>query len=252
MRYAAGVNLLLVDAAELDGERVRLRDRRARHVVEVLRAGVGDTVRVGVTRGPRGTGTVVDIGADHVELALVLDGATDAEPATDLVLALPRPKALSRIVQTAASFGVGRIDLVNAWRVDKSYLSSARLAADRLDADARLGCEQGSTTWLPDIAVHRRLMTFVDESLAPRLARAGTTGLIAHPAAQDFLEDAVATWAHKLIVLIGPEGGWIPREVDTLIDRGCRGVTLGSRLLRTHAAVAAVFAQLDMLRRTRS
>lgn len=249
--YTLGVNLLLFDPAEVTGGRVRLDDRRAEHIIDVLDARPGDQLRAGIVRGAKGTAIVTKLDSTSVDLELQLDDHTDPAPSINLVLAVPRPKELSRILQTVASFGAARIDLVNAWRVDKSYLDSKRLSPDRLATDVRLGCEQGSTTWVPDVVVHRRLMPFVDDALAPRLSQPDHAGIVAHPSASQHVEDAVAPPAHTLTVAIGPEGGWIPREIDTLVDRGFAAITLGPRVLRTHAAVAAVFAQLDMLRRTR-
>ena len=48
---------------------------------------------------------------------------------------------------------------------------------------------------------------------------------------------------------IGPEGGWIEREVDTFAARGFTIVSLGDAILRTEAAVAGALAQLALLRR---
>ena len=48
---------------------------------------------------------------------------------------------------------------------------------------------------------------------------------------------------------IGPEGGWIQREVDTFIARGFTPITLGVPILRVETAVAAALGQLVLLRR---
>ncbi len=241
------MNLLLLQPAELDGDRVTLRGRRARHLHEVLRVKPGSTVRAGIVRGGVGTATVTTSSPDVAELCVTISAAPVQPPRVDLVLAMPRPKELSRILQTAASFGVARIDITNAWRVDKSYLQSTRLDPERLREDLLVGCEQGSTTWLPDVAVHPRLMPLLDDVLVPRLANAA--GIIAHPYAEHHVEQVAGT---PIVVAIGPEGGWIQRELDTFVDRGFVGVSLGKRILRTHAAVAGLFAQLDMLGRLRA
>jgi RsmE family RNA methyltransferase len=243
------VNLLLVDPDELTaaGE-VVLDGRRARHVRTVLRARLGDRIRVGVVRGRRGSGTVVELTADRCRLEVELSGGEPAPPAVDLVLAVPRPKVVSRAVQIAASFGVARIDLVNAWKVDKSYLGSKRLEPAALRDDARLGCEQGATTWLPELAVHRLFVPFVDGPLAARLT--GAAGLVCDPTGEAGAERvAGVAGAPRVVVAIGPERGWIEPELASLRGAGFAAVQLTAGILRTEAAIAAALAQVELLRR---
>jgi RsmE family RNA methyltransferase len=165
----------------------------------------------------------------------------------DLVLALPRPKVLSRVIETAASFGVRRIDLVNAWRVEKAYFSSPRLGGEALLAHARLGCEQGGHGWLPDIAVHPRFVSFVDQELGPR---PGDLRLLAHPSSPTWLEQVPPVGPEAPVtVAIGPEGGWIDREVESLLGQGFLPVAISRRILRVESAVAAVLSGLELLGR---
>jgi len=160
------------------------------------------------------------------------------------VLAIPRPKAISRVIETCAAFAVRRVELTNAWRVDKSYLRSPRLEADTLAHAARLGAEQGATTLLPAIGVHERLMELLDTRYP---AKAGLR-LVAHPGAP-----AIETVAHAMpeALAIGPEGGWIERELETLVERGFVPCSLGAPILRVESAVAALLAQLLVLHRMR-
>lgn len=242
------MNLLLFDAAELAGGSgdvvLPAGERRARHLREVLRVGVGQHLRAGLVRGATGQAEVLAL-EPELRLRVLLDGPASPRPAVELIAAVPRPKALSRLVQTAASLGAGRIDLVNAWRVDKSYFDSPRLAAAALAADARLGCEQGATTWVPDIAVHRLLMPFLAGARWP-----GATLLVAHPRAGALIEEVLPPGHTGDVALaVGPEGGWIERELDSLVGLGFRPVRLGAAVLRADTAVAALFAQIDLLRR---
>jgi 16S rRNA (uracil1498-N3)-methyltransferase len=246
------VNLLLLEPGELMGGEATLTDRRAAHVRTVLRASVGDTLRAGVIGGPIGEATIVGDSGDGVRVCFAARSAAPAPLAIDLVLAVPRPKVLSRVIQTVAAIGVRRVDLVNAWRVDKSYLGSARLEPARIDEDLRLGAEQGETTHLPDVTVHSRLMTFLDE----RYATAGDDRrVIAHARGGVDLEVALppATGSPGAVALaIGPEGGWIEREVETFAARGFTVVRLGAPILRVEAAVTAALAQIALLERLAS
>lgn len=243
------MNLILVEPEEIDaaGE-VVLTGRRFSHLIEVLRASPGDRLRAGVVRGARGRAEVIEASADRARLRLELDEPPSPRPRTDLILAVPRPKALARALETAAALGVGRVDLVNAWRVDKAYFQSGKLDADELRSSLRLGCEQGGSTWVPDVEVHRLLVPFIEGQLPARMAE-GPIGLLAHPGAPPLESAARPGTGAPMIVAIGPEGGWIQREVDSFVAQGFTAISLCAGVLRTEAAVAAILAQIELLRR---
>jgi len=240
-----GMNLLLVDPGELaaDGTCV-VRDHRALHLRSVIGVRPGWHVRAGVARGGVGSAQIMADEGGAITLRLTLTDPAPAPLPVELVLAIPRPKVLTRAVETAAAFGVARIDLTNSWRVDKGYLSSPRLQPDALSRAARVGAEQGGTTWLPEISVHRRLMALLDE----RWPGPPATKLVAHPGAPP-IERAILGPTEPIVLAIGPEGGWITREVETFIARGFVPVSLGAPVLRVETAVAAALAQLLVLHR---
>jgi RsmE family RNA methyltransferase len=243
--HAGRMNLLLVDPEELasDGTCV-VRDHRALHLRSVIGVRAGWHVRAGVVGGRIGSAEVRADDGTAITLRLVLTEPAPLPLPIELVLALPRPKVLSRVVETAAAFGVARIDLTNAWRVDKGYLTSPRLQPEALARAARTGAEQGGTTWLPAIKIHRRLMALLDE----RWPGPPAIKLIAHPGAPP-IERAVLGPPEPTVLAIGPEGGWITREVETFIGRGFTPVSLGEPILRVETAVAAALAQLLVLHR---
>lgn len=273
------MNLLLLEPAEVLDLRATVRGRRAAHLRDVLGVTPGSVVRVGLVGGPRGEATVLAVApperedpravtrwaeqddedspaaaapgaAGHVtvDLALRWTEPPSAPMPVELVLAVPRPKVLTRVVEAAASFGVTRVHLVNAWRVDKAYLASPRLAPEALRAAARLGAEQGATSHVAEVVVHRRLMAYLDGlgssdgSRGPRLC--------AHPRVATTVESvplACATPSAPAVLAIGPEGGWIPREVDTFAARGFTLVALGTPILRVETAVAAALGQVALV-----
>ena len=239
------VNLLLIDPRELSGDRITLRDRRAVHLRRVLRVTVGRTIRAGLIRGPRLVLRVTAVADAAVELVVEdRDTQPAVAPDVDVILAVPRPKVLARTLELSAAMGVRRIDLINAWRVDKSYLGSRRLAAESLREALVRGCEQGATTWLPDIAVHKLLM--------PWLASAdfghSNWRVIAHPRTATAIEQVPGPPGHAVIA-IGPEGGWIDREVASFADCGFVPATLGMGVLRVEAALTSAIAQCRLLKR---
>lgn len=250
------MNLLLLDPEELDpARRARLAGRRAKHLLRVLKVTPGRTLRAGLVRGPRCTATVISTGDGEVVVELAQppgepaeDAGVPARPAVDLVVALPRPQVLHRVLQFAAAMNVARIDLTNAWRVEKSFFQSPSAAPEALARHLRLGAEQGATTWVPEVALHPRLVPLIERlGAAPRAGR----HLLAHPGAP-LLE---AVWPRlpkgdgRTTLAIGPEGGWIDREVETWGRAGFRPVSLGGWVLRVEAALVAALSQLSVLHR---
>lgn len=240
------MNLLLVEAGEVTSEgTILLGDRRAEHLRRFIGVTVGQSVRAGVVGGGTGTAEVLADDGATMSLRLSLTGPPSTPMPVSLVLAVPRPKVLTRVIETAAAYGVTRIDLTNAWRVEKSYLASPRLSPEAIGYAVRFGAEQGVTTHIPPVELHERLMGLLDDRWATAAAPP-VTKLIAHPGAPP-IEDAKLTW--PLVLAIGPEGGWIQRELDTFIERGFTPVSIGAPVLRVEAALAAVLGQLLLLER---
>lgn len=262
------MNLLLLSKGELQarGDRhflARLSDRRAEHVATVLKAVAGQELRVGVIAeaddadapsfpaGARGRGQVLASEPDELLLDIELEPLPD-EPAparTELALALPRPQGLHRILQAAAVMDVGRIDLFRSYRVEKSYFSSPSLRPEEIRKQLLLGAEQGLRTRLPPVGIHPRLRPLLDD---PALLRPGELGLLAHPGGLPLEALTAVGSGLRQVLVVGPEGGFLPREVEAFVARGFVAVDLGPWVLRTEMAVIAALAQLGMLARARS
>jgi RsmE family RNA methyltransferase len=243
------VNLLLIEPAELRSDGTcTIFDRRAHHMRTVIGVELGSTIRAGLLGGAVGSGEVIADDGSAITFRLSLTEPPPRPLDVELLLAVPRPKVITRTIEIIASFAVKRIDLTNSWRVDKSYLRSPRLDPGALALAARFGAEQGATTYLPTIAVHDRLMAVLDDRFAepdPSVIR-----LIAHPSAPPI--ESVVTAKLPTVLAIGPEGGWIERELETFVERGFKPVSLGTPILRVEAAVASSLGQLLLLHRMRS
>lgn len=284
------MNLLLLDPGEVDDEgRVRLEERRAQHLLRVLGVEPGQRVRAGLVDGPVGSAEVLETTKRTVVLRFEssadeasadeasADETVAARPApegeVDLVVGLPRPQVLHRVLQTAASMEVRRLDLVNAWRVEKSFFQSPSLSDEKIRYQLLLGAEQGMSTRLPTVQRHKLLVPFLESlsASAPDASEAASSSpapsaplrLIAHPDADATLEavvwEAEAVWevgergsgpARSVQLAIGPEGGWIDREVESFGAAGFRPVRLGRWILRVEVALAVALGQLAAARRS--
>jgi len=239
-----GVNLLLLSPHELapDGT-AHLTGRRHQHARDVLRVQAHETLKVGVRGGSCGTATVVSEGADGLRLKVELGAPPPPRAGVDLVLAIPRPKALKRVIPAVASLGVGRVVLVNAARVEKSYFDSKVLAPQFLDELIDLGLEQARDTVPPVIEVRERFKPFVEDELEQWAS--GAKCFLPHPAAHTPVHAAPRD--QRLVLAIGPDGGWVPFEVALLEAHGFAPISLGPRILRVEVAIPAIIAALRPL-----
>lgn len=238
------MNVLLLEPDELrpDGT-ARLSDRRAAHVLEVLRAGRGDRIRAGVLGGRLGEAAILSAAPGEVVLRPALDRAPPPPAPVSLLLALPRPKILRRVLQATAAMGVKRLVLLGSYRVERSYFGSPHLAPDALRRELVLGLEQGVDTILPEVLVRRPFKPFVEDELERLFPE--RTRLLAHPAGAAPVE-ALAAEERRAALAIGPEGGWTAYEAEELRRRGFHPFSLGPRVLRVDAAVPFAIGQAEL------
>jgi RsmE family RNA methyltransferase len=243
------VNLiLLTEADRVDGAHFRVSGVRARHVAEVLRAEPGRELRVGLLEGPLGRGTVVSASPDAALLDCVFDGAPPPRPLTDLVLAIPRAKSLRKLLPEVAALGIDRLVLFRSWRVAKPYLTQSILASAEHRPLLHEGLMQAKCTREPVVTVEPLFKPFVEDRL-PAFA-AGATKLVAHPGGGTPLANVRIAAEDRVVLAVGPEGGFVPYEVEAFQAAGFTAVSMGERTLRVETACVALLAQIDLLRRT--
>jgi RsmE family RNA methyltransferase len=234
------VNLLLLEEADfIAADRVVLADRRFTHMQEIHKVAVGDSLRVGQVNGLMGRATVVRLEGHEAELQVGFDQPPPAKLPLTLVLAVPRPKMLRRLFQTIATLGVPRLILVNSYKVEKSFWQTPFLNPDSIRENLILGLEQARDTVLPEVIIEKRFKPFVEDRL-PAIAE-GTLGLVGHPGPYPACPRAVE---QTVTLAIGPEGGWIPYEVELLGKAGLAPVQLGERILRVETAVTALLSRI--------
>jgi len=241
------VNLILLEPGEVDalGD-VVLSGARATHLVTVLRAAPGDRVRIGLIDGPRGAGTVRS--ADSASVTLRCDFEQDApeRPRVDLLLALPRPKVMRRLWAQLAALGVGRVILTNAERVERDYFDAHVLTPECYRPLLVEGLQQARDTRLPAVSIHKRFKVLIEDELHGLGDPAGLR-LVADPSAQEAVSAALSTdrrdgHDRRVLLAVGPEGGWNAYEIALLQSRGFRPVGMGDRTLRTDTACVALLA----------
>jgi 16S rRNA (uracil1498-N3)-methyltransferase len=245
------VNLMLIEPEELTPDRiVRIAGPRLRHLREVLGAVQGATLRVGIVDGPRGTAVVESLDNHTAVLECTFEAGAPDRPAVDLLLALPRPKVMRRLFAQLAALGVCRIMLTNAARVERHYFDAHVLSPQVYRPLLIEGLQQARDTRLPMVTVHRQFRVLVEDDLqhlAPGPAR-----MVAQPGDAPSISERVAdARPNRLVLAIGPEGGWNEFELALLNDHRFLQISLGTRTLRSDTACIALLTLAhDALRRT--
>lgn len=242
------MNLILLSANDILTQNTsttftaRLTDpRRIRHLHDVHRASVGESYTVGLGDDKIGLGILKQLDAEQATFDVTLD--TPPPPALPLhvVLALPRPRMLARTLENIAALGVKHLTLLNTRRVEKSYWQSPELREEKIRHHLALGLEQARDTRWPKVQLAPLFKPFVEDHLPHLLS--DRQGFLAHPHTETECPRALALHTPTLLV-IGPEGGFIPFEVEQLIAAGVSPVHLGPRILRVETAVVALISRL--------
>jgi 16S rRNA (uracil1498-N3)-methyltransferase len=243
------VNLVILEAGELsDSGGVTLGGVRAEHLLKVLKVAPTHEVRVGVLDGPHGVGTVRSVTESAVELQCAFEPGVPPRPRVDLLLALPRPKVMRRLWAQLAALGVGRIMLTNAERVERNYFDTHVLSHECYRPLLIGGLQQAQDTRLPVVSIHRQFKVFVEDELDHLFA--GGVRLVADPAATEPAADAARrSLSERILLAVGPEGGWNAFELKLLGAHGFQPVGMGRRTLRTDTACIALLSLVSVTER---
>ncbi len=232
------MNLIIVEPDDVRDGVATLYDTRAEHIITVLGAAPGDSIRIGLLNGPLGVGIVTSRDRDSVTLRCEFEPQPPPRPAVDLLLALPRPKVMHRLWAQLAALGVGRIMLTNAERVERNYFDTHVLADDVYTPLLIEGLQQARDTHLPIVSVHRQLKILIEDHL-DAMCPSGLR-LVAHPGVEQPIDAAVTEAGQRCLMAIGPEGGWNAFELDLFAAHGFHAVGLGVRTLRVDTACVAI------------
>jgi RsmE family RNA methyltransferase len=237
------MNFLILETDDMqgDGDRACVTDhRKINHLTTVLGVGPGSTLKVGLLGGNLGSAKVVGISDDKVELeSVVLDKPAPPKLPITLVIAMPRPKALRRILVHATAMGIEAIHVIHSFRVEKSYWQSPVL--EKIKDYALEGLEQSGDTQMPQITINKRFKPFVEDQL-PQIIE-GKRVFLAQPGSEDSLPHDL-TLEDEVVFIIGAEGGFICYEVELLEKQGCHNVSLGHRIVHSETAVSMMVGQI--------
>ena len=249
------MNMILYRPGELGRDRLSPREKltidgdRARHLLKARHLGVGARLRVGMLGASIFFANVCEVRKNELVVEIEDEQcAVPAVPPVELIVALPRPQILKRVLETVAAMGASRLMLIRSKRVEKSYFNSKLLAEEGIRRHLALGLEQAVCTKQPAVEIYKSFKAFTEEVL-PAVDRTARLRLIADPLAPQGLEQLAAAGDGRVVCAIGPEGGWEDFELEAFARRGYLPFRLGERILRVDTAVCAVLAQIDLWRK---
>jgi RsmE family RNA methyltransferase len=231
--------ILLSDSDFVAPNRVRLSGRRFLHIQDILKVEIGQNLTVGKINGLMGQGVVAHKTAKAIELDVTLDNQPPQSLELTLIMALPRPPMLKRMLFSAAMLGVKKIIILNFNRVEKSLWNSSALKPAAIEEQLVLGLEQSKDTIMPEVILKKGFKPFVQDEL-PGLIK-GKLALVAHPGGAKNIENR---GQRPFLLVIGPEGGIIDYEIDLLKAAGFQTLDLGPRILRTDSVLPYMVGKL--------
>lgn len=231
---------LHVDIPLAAGQRITLPETAGHHVARVLRLVVGDVLTVFDGRGGEFRATLVRVSRAAVEVDVGAHDPVERESALDVELGqgICKGDRMDLVVQKATELGVGTIRPIFCERtVVKLDPARAERRMAHWRAIAVHAAQQSGRTRVPEVAGI--------EDLGAWLARAGPAFVLSPRAGASLADLAPSPPGETIRLLVGPEGGLSPREVERAGAAGFAGLRLGPRVLRTETAALVALAALQ-------
>ena len=225
------------ESSALPGDAVALTGAEAHHAAAVRRVRVGEEVTVGDGRGTWLTGECETV--TPREVVVRVTARTDVPAASPRILlaqALAKGDRDELAVQAATELGVDEIipwqsaRSVSRWDAAKAEKGRARWASI-----VREAAKQAHRAWIPDVATLETTSTLAARASASRV-------IVLEPTAELRLTALTIDGTRDVVLVVGPEGGIAPDELEALRDAGAEPARLGETVLRTSTAGPAALA----------
>ena len=213
------------------------------HAATVQRLRVGEELLLADGRGGTATAVVGAVGRGSLDLTIgprrydeppdprfvVVQGIAKGDRGELAVQAMTEA-GVDEIVPWAAARSVAQWRGERGGRAREKWVSTAREAA-----------KQARRAWLPVISGTPDSSTAL---VAGRL-RAAAAGFVLHEEAAERLSTVALPDSGEIVLVVGPEGGIAPAELDAFEAAGAVPVRLGTTVLRTSTAGVAALAVLS-------
>ncbi len=242
------VHRFFAPALDPADETVTLPRDEGEHLTRVLRLGPGDVVSVFDGRGVEFLARVATAVRREVTLQLLSRVEAARESSVQLTLAqgVLKGERMDDVVRDAVMLGVTAIQPLVTRRTEVTVAQLLRAArVDRWNRVALASAKQCRRALLPEVRTPLTLETYLTEPLPLQRLMFVEPSAGAAVAPLSVLRDEPLPF--EAVVLVGPEGGWDPGELEAAQQAGVRLVSLGARTLRADAVPLAALSILEFL-----
>jgi 16S rRNA (uracil1498-N3)-methyltransferase len=223
---------------------VQLPEDEAQHLARVLRLRAGDSIAIFDGHGREALAQVTSVTSRRVSVHVLEPRTAAPEPqvAVTLAQALLKSDKMDRVIRDAVMFGVTAVQPIVTRRTDvpmKAVKHGGR--QDRWERTVISSVKQCGRAVVPPVHEAQEVAEFL------RTTAGQTRLMFVEPGRDDNIADVATLEGQRpsqAVVLIGPEGGWDPQEIEDAAAGGAQLLSFGGRVLRADAAGAAVISVL--------
>ncbi|WP_040948356.1 16S rRNA (uracil(1498)-N(3))-methyltransferase [Gorillibacterium massiliense] len=237
-----------IPESQFGADRVLITGDDAHHLLRVMRAESGDEVIVSDGKGKDALVRITVIGKNEAEGEIVDALPVSGEPAVDVWVAqsLPKGDKLETVIQKGTEVGALRFLPFLSERTVVQY--DEKKEAKRLDRwreIAKEAAEQAHRSVIPEVEAPlswKELLKLIPETDLALICYEKESGQQLRAVMSGTKERLSGKGKPRILIAIGPEGGFTEKEVAEAEAAGCRSVGLGSRILRTETAALVALA----------
>lgn len=222
------------------GEVIELTGDEGRHAVSVKRTSVGEQIELVDGHGTRAVITVTGVSGKDRLVGVVDCVASEPAPRPTVTVVQALPKA-ARSELTVDLLTQAGADVIVPWQAGRSVANWGKKQDKGLAkwrAAARAAAKQSRRSRIPEIT------PVGDQAAVAALIQAAPLALMLHEDATGKITDQPVAQADSVVLIIGPEGGISPAELDAFTTAGAHLVRLGPEVLRTASAGMVALAAL--------
>lgn len=227
------MNIYYAPPSQIHRRVAELLGQEARHAAKVMRVREGDTLTIVDGEGGRYEGPVRRITKKSVQVEITSRQQV-AAPVPELILGMGIIKKRDRLefaVEKAVELGARHIVL---FRSERTIKENVRM--DRLEAIVQSAMKQSLRSWLPTLSLAHSAIEVIRRYNRARC-------LVAHEKVDKSAVSFSTEGAEQQLLMIGPEGGFSPQEIEQAVEAGAELVSLGSYRLRAETAAIAFLSR---------
>jgi RsmE family RNA methyltransferase len=235
--------IILTEKDRISESQFSINDERFQHAKNVLKVVNNSKIEVGILNGGIGSAKIISI--DETKIILNIENLKNKEnfgPKIDLICALPRPQTLKKVLSISATMGVNKLFFIKSEKVEKSYFHSPLLKEENYTKFLIEGLSQGKQTKLTQVSFHHYFKKFFDKDFSDYNYK-----FLAHPNVNVTLKNFDIKKDDKILLAIGPEGGWNEFEIEHITNLGFNKFQLSKSILRVEHAITSSLSQMELI-----